>query len=98
MNFLVAAAAFAGSKVVFVVSAHLRRQTGYVVPPARQNLSYDWINALLTHGGSKSATNNTDYSRIGSSASAWDANSKRLQNKPPRRARALSASLRAISG
>src|SRR5580765_1578756 len=51
MNLLSAAAVFTLSKVLLVVAAHLRRKAGDVVPPARQNLTYDWINALLTHGG-----------------------------------------------
>jgi 5-enolpyruvylshikimate-3-phosphate synthase len=46
---LAAAAAFAGGEVAFVVAAHLRRQAGNVVAPARQNLAHDWIDALLTH-------------------------------------------------
>src|SRR5579864_771193 len=55
MNLLAAAAVFAARKMAFVVAAHLRRQAGYVVSPARQNFTYDWINTLLTHGGTKSA-------------------------------------------
>src|SRR5579863_1197190 len=51
MDFLAAATVLAGGKVLFVVPSHLRRQPGNVVPPARQYLAYDWINALLTHGG-----------------------------------------------
>src|SRR6266568_719360 len=51
MDFLPAAAVFAFREVAFVVAAHLWREAGDVVPPARQNLSNDWINALLTHGG-----------------------------------------------
>ena len=51
MNLLAAAAAFTGREVVFVVAAHLRRQAGYIIPPARQNLTHDRINALLTHWG-----------------------------------------------
>src|ERR1700719_4556562 len=51
MNLLAPAAMFTSRKMVFVVAAHLRRQAGNVIPPARQNLAYDWINALLTHWG-----------------------------------------------
>ena len=51
MNFLPASAVLAGGEVVFVVAAHLRRQAGYVIPPARQDLANDRINALLTHAG-----------------------------------------------
>src|ERR1700686_2530699 len=50
MNLLAAAAMFTSRKMVFVVTAHLRRQARNVIAPARQNLAYDWINALLTHG------------------------------------------------
>jgi len=51
MDLLPAAATFALRKVALVVAAHLRRQAGNVVSPARQNLAYNWINALLTHKG-----------------------------------------------
>src|SRR5689334_5986099 len=97
MNLLPAAAVLASCEVLLVVAAHLRCKAGNVIPPARENLTYDWINALLTHEGVRSATP-SHYRRIGSNASAWDASTKRLQNNPPRVASALSASLRAISG
>ena len=98
VNLLPAAAMFAGCKVILVVAAHLRCQAGNIVSPARQNLAHDWINALLTHEGVKISHRKPDYRRIGCNASVWDANNRRLQNKPPRDANALSASLRAISG
>src|SRR5579871_1165840 len=99
VDFLPAAAVFAVRKVFFVVAAHFWRKAGNVIPPARQNLSYDWINTLLTHvGDTKSANPKPNYRRIGSNASVWDANNTRLQNSPPRAASAFSASLRAISG
>ena len=49
MDALPPSAPFAFRKMAFVVAAHLRRQAGNVIPPARQNLPYNRINALLTH-------------------------------------------------
>src|SRR5271163_136550 len=49
MNLLPAAAVFAGCKVAFIVAAHLQRQAGDVIPPARQNFPNDRIDAPLTH-------------------------------------------------
>ena len=100
MDLLAFATVFAGGEVAFVVPAHLRRKAGYVIPPARQNLPYDWIDAMLTHFGEHKISHEfrIDYKRIGSKASVWDARSTRLQNNPPRVASAFSASLRAISG
>src|SRR4029077_436773 len=46
---LAAATVLTLREVAFVVSAHLRRQTGNVVSPARQDLAHNRINALLTH-------------------------------------------------
>ena len=46
---LPAAAVVAPGEVVFVVAAHLWRQAGNVVSPARQNFPYNRIDALLTH-------------------------------------------------
>src|SRR5579864_3551159 len=51
VNLLPAAAVFAGCKMILIVAAHFRCQAGNIVPPARQNLTNDWINALLTHEG-----------------------------------------------
>ena len=55
MDFLTAAAVFAGLKMILVVAAHLRRQAGNIVSPARQYFPYDWINALLTHLGARNS-------------------------------------------
>jgi len=49
VDLLARTAAVAGGEVAFVVFAHLRRQAGDVVTPARQNLPYNGINTLLTH-------------------------------------------------
>src|SRR5437868_14307103 len=49
VDLLAVAALFASSKMAFVIAAHLQRQAGNVIPPARQNLSNDRINALLAH-------------------------------------------------
>src|ERR1700722_8761963 len=56
MNLLPAAATDAPREMAFVVAAHFRRQARNIIPPARQNLSHDWIDALLTHGGDKKTT------------------------------------------
>ena len=48
MQALPLAAVFAGSEVLFVAGAHLRRDAGNIVAPAGQNLAYDRINAF-TH-------------------------------------------------
>jgi hypothetical protein len=39
---------FAGGKVVFVVAAHLRRETGNIISPASEDFPHYGINAL-TH-------------------------------------------------
>jgi hypothetical protein len=57
VNFLAITAGLAGAKVIFGVTTHLRRQPGNVISPARQDLPYDWINALLTHGGLRNQPN-----------------------------------------
>src|SRR5579862_8454076 len=93
VNALPAAASLAGGKVAFVVAAHLRRQAGNIVPPARKNFPYDGIDALLTHKEPKAA-----YNRIDGKTSDCIATSTRFWNNPPRSARATSASLLAISG
>jgi hypothetical protein len=49
VNFLAGEAVWALREMAFVVFAHLRRQSGNIVSPARQNLADDGINALLTH-------------------------------------------------
>src|ERR1700716_2997615 len=49
MHALPAAATLTGGQMLFVVAAHLRRQARNIVTPARQNLTYDGINTLLTH-------------------------------------------------
>ena len=46
VHFLTAAAVLTSRKVVFVVLAHFRRETGNVVPPAGQNLAHDRVDAL----------------------------------------------------
>src|SRR5712691_2406055 len=51
VNALPPAAVFALHEVAFVVTTHLHRQPGNVVSPARQNLAYNRIHALLTHKG-----------------------------------------------
>ena len=68
MQPLFAAAAFAGGEVLFVVAAHLRRETGNIIAPAGQNFAYDRIDAL-TH---------RNYSRIASIASDCVASITRL--------------------
>src|SRR5579862_4138903 len=49
VDLLPAAATFAGCEVAFVITAHLWRQAGNVVSPARQNFSHNRVNTLLTH-------------------------------------------------
>src|SRR6202521_6370840 len=56
MNLLAAAAVGAAGEVAFVIAPHLGREAGNVIPPARQNLSYDWIDALLTHEANTNTT------------------------------------------
>src|SRR5580704_5643763 len=51
MNFLAAAPMLTTRKMFFVVFAHLGREAGNIITPARQNFAYDWINALLTYLG-----------------------------------------------
>src|SRR5450432_72311 len=46
--------------MAFVVAAHLRSQAGNVIAPPCQNLANDWINALLTHGGSTNKSNQAE--------------------------------------
>jgi hypothetical protein len=48
MHTLMRTAVFALGKVRFIVAAHLRRDAGDVIPPSRQNLSNDRVNAF-TH-------------------------------------------------
>src|SRR5438552_17292437 len=88
MQPLFAAAAFAGGEVLFVVAAHLRRETGNIIAPAGQNFAYDRIDAL-TH---------RNYSRIASIASDCVASITRLLSNVWRVPRASSAAMRAISG
>jgi hypothetical protein len=49
VDFLAGAAGFTLHKMAFIIFAHLRRQAGNVVTPARQNLAHNGIDALLTH-------------------------------------------------
>ena len=46
VDFLPAAAVFAGGKVVLVVLAHLGRDAGNIIPPAGQNLAYEGVDTL----------------------------------------------------
>jgi hypothetical protein len=46
---LPAAAVLTSGEVAFVVAAHLWRQAGDIIAPARQDLAHDRIDALLTH-------------------------------------------------
>ena len=78
VNLLSAAAALTGREVALVVSAHLQRQAGNVITPAPQNLAYDRINTLLTHGYTTVTTPEIPYSRIGSKASDCAASNTRL--------------------
>ena len=64
--------------MALVVTAHLQRQARNVITPARQNLAYDGINTLLTHGYTALTTPEIPYSRIGSKASDCAASNTRL--------------------
>src|SRR5580658_8455830 len=46
---LAASTAVARLKVPFVVGAHVRGNTGYVVAPTRKDIAYDLIGALYHH-------------------------------------------------
>src|ERR1700746_881990 len=56
MDFLPAAAVFAGGEVVLVVFAHRGREARDIIPPSGQNLAYEGVDALahtlLTIAGS----------------------------------------------
>lgn len=47
MNLLVGAAVRTLGEMRFIVSTHFRRNTGNVISPARQDLSYDRVNAFI---------------------------------------------------
>src|SRR5437879_13374483 len=87
MQPLFTAAALAGGEVLFVVAAHLRRETGNIIAPAGQNFAYDRIDAL-TH---------RNYSRIASIAFDCVASITRLCSNVWSVATAFSAALRSIS-